>query len=60
MAAHERFLHWLLFDRLGIYMRLIVSVVFSLEKNGGKWPFFQAATTGLGKYSIGGYSRIGV
>ena len=25
-----------------------------------KWPFFQAATAGLGKYHTGGYGRIGV
>ena len=25
-----------------------------------KWPFFRAATAGLGKYHTGGYSRIGV
>ena len=25
-----------------------------------KWPFFRAATAGLGKYGTGGYGRIGV
>ena len=25
-----------------------------------KWPFFRAATAGLGKYHTGGYGRIGV
>ena len=25
-----------------------------------KWPFFQAATAGLGKYCMSGYGRIGV
>ena len=41
-------------------MRLIVSVVFSLEKFGKNLPFFWAATAGLGKYSMGGYGQIGV
>ena len=25
-----------------------------------KWPFFRAATAGLGKYCMGGYGRIGI
>ena len=25
-----------------------------------KWPFFRAATAGLGRYCTGGYGRIGV
>ena len=25
-----------------------------------KWPFFRAATAGMGKYCMGGYGRIGV
>ena len=25
-----------------------------------KWPFYRAATAGLGKYCTGGYGRIGV
>ena len=44
-------------------MRLIVSGVFSLEKYGKMWknrPFFRADMAGLGKYSTGGYGRIGV
>ena len=34
-----------------------------LEKCGKimeKWPFFRAATAGLGTYRTGGYGRIGV
>ena len=63
LVAHQTVFHWHSFDTLGVCMRLIVSVVFSLEKNGKKWknwPFFRVATAGLGKYSMGGYGRIGV
>ena len=31
-----------------------------MEKHGKMAVFFWAATAGLGKYSMGGYSRIGV
>ena len=63
LIAHERVFHWLSFDTLGVYMRLIVSVMLSLEKCGKIWknlPFFRAATAGLGKYSTAGYGQIGV
>ena len=44
-------------------MRSILFGVYSFGKfweNMGKRPFFQAAMAGLGKYSMGGYGRIGV
>ena len=33
---------------------------FFVGSNLEKWPFFQADMAGLGKYSMGGYGRIGV
>ena len=54
---------YLQFDILGVYMRLIVSGVFSLEKDDKIWKnqlFFAAATALFGKCCMGGHGWIGV
>ena len=63
LVAFDRAFRWLKFDTLGVFMRLIVSSVFTLEKFGNIWgnqPFFQANTVRLGKYCMGCYSWVGV
>ena len=63
LIAHERVFHWLSFDTLGVYMRLIVSVMLSLEKCGKIWknlPFFRAATAGWGNTARPAMARLGL
>ena len=46
-----------------IYWSLWAVIFFfvgSNLENSGKTPFFRADMAGLGKYSMGGYGRIGV
>ena len=63
ISVTKRAFHLLSFDILVVYMRLIGSAVFSLEKCGKIWKnllFFRVATARLGKYSTCSYGQIGV
>ena len=60
LIVSERVL-WIYFEILGVYIRLMVSSVFSWEKCRKirkNRPFFRAAMARLGKYRTGGYCRI--
>ena len=61
--ALNRAFHGLYFDILDPYKRLILFLGFYFGKMWKfleKRPFFRADMAGLGKYSTGGYGRIGV